>query len=146
MGEREGGWGGAARRALPLLRAGWAGDLSLLREGAAQLAGLGAGLTPAGDDFLCGLMLWAWLAHPDPEALCRVVVEAAAPRTTTLSAALLRAAGRGECSAAWHRLLAALATGDEGRILAATQRVLAHGATSGAAALAGFLWQAGNGD
>jgi hypothetical protein len=133
----------AARAGAGLLRAGWAGDVACLREGVAWLAGLGGGLTPAGDDFLCGVMLAAWLAHPEPEGFCQVVVEIASPRTTALSAALLRAAGQGECSAAWHGLLAALLpVGAEpaGRDLAKALRgVLAHGATSGADALAGFV-------
>jgi len=136
---------GAGRDSIPsyaaeLLRAGWEGDMVALRAGAARLAGLGGGLTPAGDDFLVGIMLWAWLAHPDPPVICRAIVEEAAPRTTTLSAAFLRAAGRGECSAAWHRFLAALTTGTEDELAAAVQGVLAYGATSGADALAGFLW------
>ncbi len=118
---------------------GWNGDLDKLRNGAAQLAGLGRGLTPAGDDFLCGVMLWAWLAHPAPDEFCRAIAETATPRTTTLSAAFLRSAARGECPAAWHQLLAALASGSEQALDAATRQVLAHGATSGADMLAGFL-------
>jgi len=136
---------GIGRDAIPSyaaesLRAGWEGDLVALREGAARLAGLGGGLTPTGDDFLTGVMLWAWLTHPDPPIICRAIVEEAAPRTTTLSAAFLRAAADGQCSAAWHRLLAALRTGTEDELAAAVQGVLAYGATSGADALAGFLW------
>jgi hypothetical protein len=127
------------RRAAEACRAGWEGDMARLGEGAAQLAGLGSGLTPSGDDFLVGMMLWAWLAHPAPTVFCRAVVEAAAPRTTTLSAAFLRSAAKGECSAAWHRLLVALATDSGGDLDAAVRQVLAHGATSGADALAGFL-------
>jgi hypothetical protein len=130
----------AARSAVDALEAGWAGDASRLREGTAQLAGLGGGLTPGGDDYLCGAMLWAWLAHPEPDSLCQTIVESAAPRTTTLSAAFLRAAAQGECSAAWHGLLEALAQGDDVGVTRAAQDVLAHGATSGADALAGFLW------
>jgi len=121
-------------------QAGWDGDLAQLQEGTIQLAGLGSGLTPAGDDFLVGIMLWAWLAHPAPYAFCHTVIQAGTPRTTTLSAAFLRAASRGECSAAWHRLLAALGSGLDGELEAATRQVLAHGATSGADTLAGFLW------
>jgi hypothetical protein len=126
-------WG----EALAHLLAGWNGDVDRLREGAGQLAGRGIGLTPSGDDFLCGVILRAWLSHPQPEVFCRRVVDAAAPRTTTLSAAFLRAAGRGECNAAWQRLLDALATGLEAKD--ALARVLAYGATSGADTLAGFL-------
>ncbi|HEY71914.1 MAG TPA: DUF2877 domain-containing protein [Thermoflexia bacterium] len=129
-----------AREAVKVLRAGWEGDAAQLRAGATQLAGLGTGLTPAGDDFLTGLMLWGWLAHPDPGCLCHLLAEAAAPRTTILSAALLRAAARGECSAAWHALLAALSRGSNEEVAGAARGVLAHGATSGADALAGFLW------
>lgn len=129
----------ALKTAGSLLRSGWAGAAACLREGAAWLAGLGGGLTPAGDDFLCGIMLAAWLAHPEPAAFCQVVVETAVPRTTMLSAAFLRAAGRGECRAAWHRLLPALAAGTSGEIAPAARAVLAHGATSGADALTGFV-------
>jgi hypothetical protein len=134
----------AARRGAEALRAGWDGDGERLQEGATGLAGLGSGLTPAGDDFLAGAMVWAWLAHPTPASLGRALVETAAPRTTTLSAALLRAAARGECSAPWHALLAALSaethTDQEARIEAAARQILAHGATSGADTLAGFLY------
>ena len=57
-----------------------------------MLAGLGDGLTPAGDDWLVGMMLWAWLAHAAPRRFCQVLSDAAVPRTTTLSAAFLQAA------------------------------------------------------
>lgn len=130
----------AARQGAAALLAGWRGDRSLLAAGAACLAGLGGGLTPAGDDFLTGAMLGAWLAHPAPEAFGKAVLEAAAPRTTTLSAALLRAAAAGACSAPWHRLFDALAGGGPDGVAAAVGDVLAHGHTSGADALAGLLW------
>ena len=132
----------AARAGAAVLQNGWAGDVASLREGVAWLAGLGGGLTPAGDDFLCGVMLAAWLAHPDPDEFCLEVVQVAVPRTTLLSAVFLRAAGRGECSAAWHGLLAGLSqppTGVSGEVEAALFAVLSRGATSGADALAGFV-------
>jgi len=127
------------REAVAALRDGWGGDLARLQEGAVKLAGLGHGLTPSGDDYLSGVMLWAWLAHPDPAPFCRALSQAAAPRTTTLSAAFLRAAAQGECGAAWHALLAALGEGDEAEIAAAAQDIVRFGATSGADSLAGFL-------
>ena len=127
------------------LRKGVEGDTVALRAGAARLAGLGVGLTPAGDDFLCGLMMWAWLVHPDPQSLCWILLEAAS-ETTTLSAAFLQAAARGECSEDWHRLLITLADGTEEQIDLAVQKVLALGSTSGADTLAGFLYVAGQPD
>jgi hypothetical protein len=130
-----------ARGAAEALKACWElNDKARLRIGARQLAGLGGGLTPAGDDFLAGLMLGAWLIHPQPSSLCQVLIRAAVPHTTVLSGAMLRAAARGEFSAHWHELLAALAAGGTSRIARATRRALAHGATSGGDALAGFLW------
>ncbi|MDX9829039.1 MAG: DUF2877 domain-containing protein [Anaerolineae bacterium] len=126
-----------ARAAAADLAAGRAGDVTHLEAGARRLAGLGGGLTPAGDDFLVGAMLRAWLDGPAPDAFCRAVTAVAAPRTTLLSAALLRAAARGECSAPWHRLLAALESGASPA--PAVEAILAHGHTSGADALAGFL-------
>ena len=130
----------AAREPTDLLRAGWQADVEQLKEGAARLAGLGRGLTPSGDDFLCGVMMWGWLAHPDPTMLCHDLLEVSAPRTTVLSAALLGAAARGECAAAWHALLTTLSGETDIELAEAVQRVLSHGATSGADALAGFLW------
>lgn len=126
-----------ARAAAADLAAGRAGDATRLEAAARRLAGLGGGLTPAGDDYLAGAMLRAWLDGPEPDAFCRPVVAAAAPRTTLLSAALLRAAARGECSAPWHRVLAALESGAP--LPPAVDAILAHGHTSGADALAGFL-------
>jgi len=147
----------AAQRAAEALREGWGGRVERLHEGALGLAGLGSGLTPAGDDFLTGTLLWAWLAHPVPAPFCRALVEAAIPRTTVLSAAFLRAAARGECSASWHGLLEALGEGvgdrvpappvhggariaSQYRLFTAVQELMAHGATSGADSLAGFLY------
>jgi hypothetical protein len=138
----------AALEAAEDLRKGWLGNLIPLQRGACRLAGLGGGLTPAGDDFLCGVMLWAWLAHPGPLSFCRLLLEVASGRTTALSAAFLRAAARGECSAAWHRLLAALAGWQRGqpeaaaleRLELAVRHVLSFGNTSGGDTLAGFLW------
>ena len=131
----------SARRVLESLSHGWREDAGAMESVAHRLAGLGEGLTPAGDDFLAGLILWLWLAHPKPTTLCHELAQIAAPLTTILSAAMLRAAARGECNVGWHRLLSALseASSDE-ELACAAQGVLHHGATSGADTLAGFLW------
>ncbi len=131
---------GMAREGAMGLGAGWLRGPAQLRAGAARLAGLGGGLTPAGDDFLTGVMLWAWLTHPAPGPLCKALLEAATPRTTILSAAFLRAAADGECSAPWHRFFAVLESGTKDQLTAAVQGVLSHGSTSGADTLAGLLW------
>jgi hypothetical protein len=131
---------GAARRCLNPLKQGWIGDMARLHEGVAGLAGLGCGLTPAGDDFLSGASIWAWVAHPTPVPFCESIAIAAAARTTTLSGAFLCAAARGECGPAWQVLLAALAQGNDGAMAQAVKDVLAYGATSGGDTLAGFLW------
>lgn len=131
------------------------GDINAWRQGARQLAGLGPGLTPAGDDFLVGAMYGLWATHPAESAQywSNAIVETAVPRTTRLSGAWLRAAARGEAGEAWHKLVRACgrwAAGSEQwaaksgqcesqEIIAAVERILNTGHTSGADALAGFI-------
>ncbi len=117
------------------------GTIDTAVAGATRLAGLGGGLTPAGDDFVLGVLLaaWAGLYGSGAERQAALIAEAAAPRTTTLSAAYLRAAARGECSAYWHDLFAALLRPDAADLPAGLSALLAVGHTSGADALAGFL-------
>jgi hypothetical protein len=131
-----------ARPAAQNVAAGLAAhDALQAAEGARALAGLGGGLTPAGDDFVVGALLAAWLGEygPGAEALGGAMADAVAPRTTTLSAAYVRAAAGGECIAQWHALLNALGGGDWTAVEAAVGRLVAIGHTSGADSLAGFL-------
>ncbi|MEZ4595258.1 MAG: DUF2877 domain-containing protein [Chloroflexota bacterium] len=104
-----------------------------------QLAGLGPGFTPAGDDFLVGFLFGLWATRPrdEVEKLAEIVVETAVPRTTQLSAAWLQAAGRGEAWLPWHGLVNALSAGHDWQ--PPVQRILAQGASSGVAALLGFI-------
>lgn len=129
-----------ARRAMDALEVGLKGEPGALRAGVSRLAGLGPGLTPAGDDFLSGVMLCLWLRHPDPLAACRSILQVAVPRTTLLSGAMLQRAAAGECNADWHHLFHSVATGDRDRSGVAAGRILAHGNTSGSDTVAGFLW------
>ena len=119
------------------------GDRSGIRENATLLAGLGPGLTPAGDDYLVGLMaglrVWPGSCGVSPEEACPIILEATEGRTTLLSRAFLRSAKQGLFGENWHELLAALARGDAIGIQRAARRILSSGATSGADALAGFL-------
>jgi hypothetical protein len=98
-----------------------------------RLLGRGPGLTPLGDDVLCG-----WIAThraagvPTPEV--DAAVRAALPRTTLLSATLLDCALHGEVLPELGRFLAAVGTHAEDRRAAGLRAV---GATSGAGLLRG---------
>src|SRR5215208_1016452 len=116
-------------------------DLATSLTAAKQLAGLGQGLTPAGDDFILGAILAAWIIH-SPEVtkgLVEEIANAAAPLTTSLSAAWLRSAGRSEAGIRWHEFFESLISGDSASVQAAMNKILAVGETSGADALAGFV-------
>ena len=109
-----------------------------------SLAGLGPGLTPAGDDFLAGVLLVLALvqqyrADAELGEIGAMLLETAAPRTHEISAAYLKAAHAGEANDRWHRLLAALAVGEPPAIAESARVVMQTGETSGADMLAGFV-------
>ncbi|MCA9923413.1 MAG: DUF2877 domain-containing protein [Anaerolineales bacterium] len=120
-------------------------QLDRVRYAVERLAGLGPGLTPAGDDFLMGMMYGLWATRPEEVARfwADVVVKTAVPRTTTLSAAWLKAAARGEAVAAWHELGRWLVR-NESEWETAVNAILQTGHSSGADALAGFTAVIGN--
>jgi Protein of unknown function (DUF2877) len=92
------------------------------------LAGLGPGLTPAGDDLLAGYIAGLVLLHGQRKKATRLAEDAAA-RTGSLSATLLRHAALGEVPEPVHGLLA---TGD-------ARPLLSFGHSSGAAWLRGLV-------
>lgn len=113
-----------------------------IAEGTEQLAGLGPGLTPAGDDFLVGLLaaLTALLAQSENHHdLCQTITAVASSHTTRLSKAWLDHAGRGCFGEPWHRLINALNDGTSSEICQAVDAIAATGATSGIDALYGFV-------
>jgi len=69
------------------------------------LAGLGPGLTPEGDDLIAGYAAGLALFHGRSEE-ASALAEAAALRTTSLSATLLRHAAAGELAEPAHEFLA----------------------------------------
>ena len=101
----------------------------------ARLLGRGGGLTPLGDDVLCG-----WLAAPRAAGRATRVVDAAVgsllPRTTLLSATLLDCALHGEVLPEFAGYLASIDTPEETSRAAALAAV---GNTSGAGLLLGAL-------
>jgi Protein of unknown function (DUF2877) len=118
----------------PQLRAGLeALERGELRAAVELLAGRGEGLTPAGDDLLAGYAGWkAWAGAPVRLA------DAAASRTTALSAAYLRCAERGELPEAAEALIVALRAGDVCAIERGVARLARWGGTSGQAIMLGI--------
>jgi len=122
---------GARSSELPAaaLRGLAAGDPS----GVPALLGLGPGLTPLGDDVLCGWLAGA--AAVRARALGAVsdeVTRLAPSRTTLLSAALLACAVRGEAVPQAAAVLAAVARRDEARLARSLAALLEVGSSTGA--------------
>ena len=112
-----------------------------IAEGTKQLAGLGPGLTPAGDDFLVGLLaaLTAWPARwPATAAIRQQIATCARPHTTRLSGTWLAQAGVGHFGEAWHQLVATLNAGVSTTTVETLTAMAMTGATSGIDALCGF--------
>jgi hypothetical protein len=114
-----------------------AGDLAAC---AAELGGLGPGLTPAGDDTLAAVLLHRRCADPAAEAVLRSV--ASSVGTGVIAAAYLGWAARGQALAPAHDLLRAGAGGDEDKALAAAMELSRVGETSGADFCLGLAWAA----
>jgi hypothetical protein len=105
-------------------------ELPRVKAAARWLAGRGIGLTPTGDDVLMGVLYGLWVWQPDRK-LRQAIADSAAPHTTTLSAAFLRAAAAGEATDPWRRL----ARGDAG----AGADIMAAGHTSGREAWTAYV-------
>ena len=103
----------------------------------ADLLGLGPGLTPSGDDLLCGTLLALnALARADAAGdLYAALRRAPACATSVLSWALLAAAAEGEGGAPLHALIIAVL--EDHAFEDALAAVAGHGATSGWDTLAG---------
>ena len=116
-------------------------DIPSSLTAAQKLAGLGQGLTPSSDDFILGAVLAAWIIHPPEIAsvLAREITNIAAPLTTSLSAAWLRSAGKGEAGILWHEFFESLPVGNTSDIQLQITKLLSVGETSGADALSGFF-------
>lgn len=105
----------------------------------ATLVGAGNGLTPSGDDALCGLVLALRAVGAPAEARSALAAEVARalPATTSLSASLLLAAVEGYAVPEVVALVGALGRGDLGTVARLLPGVLAIGHSSGADLLAG---------
>ena len=112
----------------------------------ARLVGWGEGLTPAGDDFLLGLMAGLdALVRDDPRRrefrrALAAALEASTQRTTPIAAHYLRLAAGGHYIEPLIRLRNALLCEDDGAVLdQALHSALAVGATSGADTVSGLV-------
>ena len=106
-----------------------------------ELVGLGPGLTPSGDDLLCGAMiaLHALGRRHDAVALAAAVDRTAREATTRLSRAFLRASGEGHGSELLHETIGAVLAGDNRGLAPLVDRTGRVGHTSGWDALAGAV-------
>src|SRR5690606_7025438 len=95
-----------------------------------KLAGLGIGLTPAGDDFLMGAIHAAWMIHPQEVAknISKEIANIAVPLTTSLSGAWLKSASKGETGELWHDFFEALIKDEN--IFLPMSKILSVGETS----------------
>jgi len=125
----------------PLFEAVHSIDLDSCRQAAQSVAGLGLGLTPAGDDFLLGAMHAAWIIHPEEksEVITSTLATSAIPLTTSLSGAWLQAAARGLVNQPWMDFLETWIIDGQASIESSLRRLLSIGNTSGADSLAGFI-------
>jgi len=121
------------------------GDFDAALAQASRLIGWGEGLTPAGDDFLVGMLaaLHALACSPARMGLVARLggaLELQASRTTAVAAHALRLAARGHFSADLHRLFEALlSSADAEDVRRSADDALDVGATSGADRVAGLL-------
>lgn len=134
-----------AQQGIDALQVGFTkGDNAKIQTGVMHLAGLGPGLTPAGDDFLVGLLAalvaYRLQIHEALPTLCPLIVQSATAQTTQLSARWLACAGQGHFGEAWHHLITALNRNGSAAITTAAHRLLTTGATSGVDAMSGFLF------
>jgi hypothetical protein len=118
----------------------WLAGHALANE-AAQLIGLGPGLTPSGDDYLGGVLVGLrWLGRgAQADSLWRWLEPRLEPRTSAISAAHLAAAATGQVHEALHEVLDDLAAWQAPDLHPSLARLDAVGHTSGWDALAGVV-------
>ena len=110
--------------------------------GALPLLGLGAGLTPSGDDLVGGALFGRLLvsgAQAPWKVVGRRLSKEIRSRSHVVSAALFSDLVAGRTFAPLHDLAAALASGDDASAVAAARTLVAIGHSSGWDMLTGFL-------
>lgn len=118
-----------------------AGDAAALARSAMLLLGVGAGLTPSGDDFVGGALLALRMMHPGPDwqSASQAIVAHAAQRTHLISATLLSDLANGHSYAALHAFADAIARSDTDSTMRHALDLVSIGSSSGWDMLAGFM-------
>jgi len=117
-------------------------DPGAVLAAARPLLGLGAGLTPSGDDLVGGALFGRRLvsgADPRWTSVARILSREIRVRSHAVSAALFADLAAGSSFAPLHDLAAALASKDDAAALAAARTLAAIGHSSGWDMLTGFL-------
>jgi len=113
-------------------------------ESLSNLLGCGEGLTPSGDDFICGFLLaahmWEEVLFPgfSLQKITRKIVDVAKEKTTTLSANLIACAATGSADERIIRCMNWLNSGGYPPALI-MKELLSYGSSSGLETLAGML-------
>ena len=112
-------------------------------RGARSLRGLGFGLTPSGDDFLCGFLTGLSFSEVNLPADLSAVKDSIYDNAVTksfISGTFTYCAYNGRVNEKIGKLLAALAGFDEKRLVLAAKASLKNGHTSGADFCAGLIY------
>lgn len=144
------GWNPYAEMALPyfdgLIACFELDDTEGAAEEASHLIGLGPGLTPSGDDFLCGFLGTMSLVSPllgdqgkDIDDLNRRVMSSIDGRTNPISHAYLRHYARGEPSGSTSRMIQCILDGTESSIKESIINMCRVGHSSGTDTALGVL-------
>ena len=112
------------------------GNRHPIKRAVTYLAGLGSGLTPSGDDYLLGVMASLWLTKNTH--FLDEIAWLSSQKTTSLSAAYLMAASKGDFAECWHDLAQAVLYQYPKALRDSISEFIQIGASSGRDALVGF--------
>ncbi len=120
------------------------GDLNAAMNAIIPFIGAGRGLTPSGDDFVCGLLLalnrWKSVLQTriDLYKFNRQIIDHTCKNTTTLSANLIEMAAYGQADERLIAMADYLMTG-KGEPTELVPKILSYGSSSGVDALVGMV-------
>jgi len=113
-------------------------------EGVHKIKGLGWGLTPSGDDFICGLLIALHLRQALFEENTSSIIEdigREAAGANPFSTAFLRCAQEGRVFERLQRVLTAILRAAENEIAESAQQLASFGETSGSDLAAGLIFE-----